>query len=515
MQSNKTSIYETSLPIFHAKQGSEEKKEIPETLLFQEVSLPYIPSLIDFRDLKNNKLYSEEEIKCIKEMKDIKENERTKKYFLQENGLPTAQWDVILRHDDLYAIYKGKDAGHIGKGSYGFAKLAQHLGTGDFFAYKIVAYDERDYKNDHFQHEIDALTAANQLVFSQLRRNNKHKLQYEMLIKLAPGTNVFKLLWGPASVTGARIFTPYISIHFCILAAESLQKLHQANIIHGDLALKNCIYHPSLDNMQYIDLGRTVVLAPKENEKDFPHLAYPEDNRTYYMAPESANGNASRKVDIFGLGIMFADLLKIGSPSEDNSDFYIKDDKVIKLLDTRIKIPSIDLEFKKMIQRMLEFIPSNRPSLEEVITFLYAIQKKYILTGNAVIRTAYIDLHFYCNKTNRDWTPIHLALIKCNEIILVDTNNVYSSRYLEIHRDLEKNYGSIIHHKIIQSKTDNVEMAIRQHIKKRVYALPCSYESLVLNKANIGGKRIFPLETVPPAQSGEVTRIHTSSPSPP
>lgn len=502
-----SSVYTSRLPIFSAKKAREEKKS--ESSLFKEVHLPYIPSIVNFSDLQNNKLYSEKEIECMQEMKDskgikvIKENIRTKKALLQAYGLPTAMRDVILCHDDLYAIYIGKELGRLGEGSYGFAKLAQHLGTEEFFVYKIVKYEDSYYTNVEFQNEVKALTAANQLVFSQLRMNNNMEFQCEMLIKMAPGRNLFTL---SHSLEGKKILTPAISMQVCIVAAESLKSLHDIDVIHGDVMTKNCMYHHATGGAQFIDFGRAVQLAPDENENDFPHL---EGTQIYYLAPEGLNGKISRKVDIFGLGIMLAELLQLGHSIKNNTEFELLDDMDIKALKTKIKIPHIDLAMKKMIERMINDNPSIRPSIEEALYFLYDIQKQYISACNPVICTAYLNLHDYFRGSAIDRTRFLKAMVGYNEVYLVDTNDTYSKHYLEIHRNLELELGPIIKPAIIQAQADKLELAIRQHIEQRVDTLPYSYQHFFVNQQKSGARNIVTLEITPSQKTSYVTTIHT------
>lgn len=222
--------------------------------------ISFIPAQFRQEDQKaNGKLYDDEEITRIfdlSENKNFRDDKRIKKAFFQQQGIQKARWDFIPIPDKKigYIVYKGKNAGHLGSGTYAFTKLAQCSKTGHLCVLKIIKKNNK-YNSKTYKKEIAALKLAGQYIHSYKRKNKNNEDQYEILMELAPGIKMYDFIYdSKIKVTTEELLKQFIAM------AEGVAKLQQQKIIHADLHAKNYMFHRESCTVTPIDFGLAVIL---------------------------------------------------------------------------------------------------------------------------------------------------------------------------------------------------------------------------------------------------------------
>lgn len=375
------------------------------------VEMPYIHPKIQLSDLKENqKLYDENAIKRIRDL-TLPEG-RIKRAQLQAQGIRPAPWDVIKSGDNYYAIYKGKEEiGHLGSGAFGFTKLAQNLTTGEILVLKVMQDPHKELEAD-FAVEKKGLASAEQLVFAHQRAvPRKRKNQYEILMKLAPGTDLFEFVH-----VSQREMPTVRWLDLGISTVEAIDKLHQNNMGHGDLHIKNFMFHPASRTAVPIDFGKAFFLQPTEKQKYIADYEYGRNN-PYYMAPECARGMFSKKTDVFGAGIMLAEMLNLGYwPGGSSKDFITLSSEDTDTLPIKVEPLAVRKQLIDYVTTMLDKNPDRRPSMEEVGVFLKTIRKQYMHTPGLMTRVGYLNLEDYIQANPDEKRAMVLALQNKDEV---------------------------------------------------------------------------------------------------
>ncbi|MCP4351243.1 MAG: AAA family ATPase [Desulfobacterales bacterium] len=129
-----------------------------------------------------------------------------------------------------------------------------------------------------------------------------------VLIYEDPGGKTLKSLIhsAPGSAGGKHIFRFF---EFAVSIAETLDKLHQCNIIHKDINPETILIDPIIWEPVFIDFS-TATILPRENPKILhPHI--PEGTLAY-ISPEQTgrmNRTLDYRTDYYSLGITFYEFL--------------------------------------------------------------------------------------------------------------------------------------------------------------------------------------------------------------
>src|SRR3990167_7335522 len=209
--------------------------------MFREIKttlIPYLHPKVDLSDLhENGKLLSDQEIEIIRRIHH--DDGRLLKRILQRNPeLKGVHFSIQKQDDELYAIYRGKKKDkQLGAGSFGSAKLAQNLNTGQWVVVKIIKADKQPSNQDKdIEIETSALQKVNLFKKNYKRTNKNSQEQFEIIMELGIGNNLEKLSQSPTKLPTQR----WIGI--CIATLRSIKKLHEQGILHCDIKPANLTY---------------------------------------------------------------------------------------------------------------------------------------------------------------------------------------------------------------------------------------------------------------------------------
>ncbi|CCE64865.1 hypothetical protein TPHA_0J00420 [Tetrapisispora phaffii CBS 4417] len=181
-----------------------------------------------------------------------------------------------------------------------------------------------------------------------------------ILLEICPNGSLMDLLKKRKSLTEpeVRFFTTQI--------CGAIKYMHSRRVIHRDLKLGNIFFDKDY-NLKIGDFGLAAVLA-NDRERKYTVCGTPN-----YIAPEVLMGKHtghSYEVDIWSIGVMLYALL-IGKPpfqSKDVNTIYER----IKCCDfTFPKDKYISPEAKILIQDLLSLDPLERPSVDEIIDYVW------------------------------------------------------------------------------------------------------------------------------------------------
>lgn len=181
-----------------------------------------------------------------------------------------------------------------------------------------------------------------------------------ILLEICPNGSLMELLKKRKVLTEpeVRFFTTQI--------CGAIKYMHSRRVIHRDLKLGNIFFDKNY-NLKIGDFGLAAVLA-NDRERKYTVCGTPN-----YIAPEVLMGKHSGhsyEVDIWSIGVMIYALL-IGKPpfqAKDVNTIYER----IKCCDFVFpKEKSISSEAKVLIQDLLSLDPLERPSLTEIMDYVW------------------------------------------------------------------------------------------------------------------------------------------------
>ncbi len=143
-------------------------------------------------------------------------------------------------------------------------------------------------------------------------------------------------------------------LSLAIQIADSLGKIHAANIIHKDINPNNLVFNPATNQLKIIDFGISSRL-PRET----PALKTPEqlEGTLVYISPEQTgrmNRALDYRTDLYSLGVTFYELLTGSLPFEADSPIEIVHCHIAKtptqVCDVKPEVPPIisDIVMKLM-----------------------------------------------------------------------------------------------------------------------------------------------------------------------
>eukprot|EP00245_Coleochaete_scutata_P016665 TRINITY_DN7870_c0_g1_i1.p1 TRINITY_DN7870_c0_g1~~TRINITY_DN7870_c0_g1_i1.p1 ORF type:complete len:537 (+),score=136.56 TRINITY_DN7870_c0_g1_i1:362-1972(+) len=285
----------------------------------------------------------------------------------------------------------------IGKGSYGVVCSAVDSVTGEKVAIKKI--------NDIFEHVSDATRILREIKLLRLLRHPdivevKH-------IMLPPSRREFKDIYVVFELMESDLhqvikanddLTPEHYQFFLYQLLRALKYIHTANVFHRDLKPKNVLANADC-KLKICDFGLARVAF-----NDAPTAIFWTDYvaTRWYRAPELCGSFFSKytpAIDIWSIGCIFAEVLTgrplfpgknvvhqlelmtdlLGSPSAE-SVAKVRNEKARRYLSSMKKKPAIPFTQKfphadplavRLLERMLAFDPSQRPTAEEALADPY------------------------------------------------------------------------------------------------------------------------------------------------
>ena len=177
----------------------------------------------------------------------------------------------------------------------------------------------------------------------------ENRLYY--LLEFAPGNSLFFYLsddWLPER----------LALRFVYYTALAIKYLHDRLIIHRDIKPENILLGENFD-VKLCDFGWSTQL---QSEKDLKTSVC----GTYeYMSPEIMNeATHSFKSDIWGLGILFIEILTGRPPYQANSLEELKHQFLTRKIEISTKISQ---HTRNLIKDMLKIREADRPTIDQVI----------------------------------------------------------------------------------------------------------------------------------------------------
>lgn len=158
-------------------------------------------------------------------------------------------------------------------------------------------------------------------------------------------------------------FDEQMVIRFTHQLATALQHMHSKRIIHRDLKPANILVFS--DNVLKLgDLGLSRHMS-EETYKAFSKVGTP-----LYMSPELIEDSGyDFKADVWSLGCVIYELMTLRSPFQTEEKVTFKD--IFKKINTadyeKISDKLYSEELSELVDKMLQLIPEERSSLEEVV----------------------------------------------------------------------------------------------------------------------------------------------------
>lgn len=251
---------------------------------------------------------------------------------------------------DYYLIKK------LGEGGMGTVYLAIHSLLEKRVALKLLRLDRnRDSKYiSRFEAEMKAIGNLKHANIVAATDAGEVGGRYYLAMEYIEGVDLAKLIkrLGPLSIADA--------CEIIAQASEALHHAHSTGWIHRDVKPSNLMVSSSGD-VKLLDLGLAVATAYRSADSKLTQEGQVVGT-PLYMAPETFDDERSvdSRADLYGLGIVFAELLTGLSPR----DFTADNSSRMEALTSRTDLPS---DLLAVIIRMLDHEPSKRmASAQEV-----------------------------------------------------------------------------------------------------------------------------------------------------
>ncbi len=415
------------------------------------VSIPYLPRQVDLNDVIEVKgklsLLSEDTIQQIRDkIESITTPDtsyRFRKTDLQTNN-PTNTYSIIKIENKYYAVYKGiKQDKALGYGTSGTAKLVLDLETFEWLCLKIQS-ESHQTPEGTIKHIPSLIRAGASIEYKMLeitgngqnwfeRQSPTKGYQFNILTKLAKGNELFVHCNNRQNRGQPDIQWLQMAIDIC----KTIKTLHETHqLLHCDIKTENFIYDAVTGEINIIDFGAACNAAD-------PTLKLVGTRG--FFAPEILDKRKySKKSDIYALGVTLLELLKLGSFTDDMHFIPYVETDIKYRYNKKIKSESARREILKYMHcNMMATDPGKRPDINSVIEFLTNIQKKYLSLQARTIFIGIFNVEEYMNSSVNEKTEIIAALRKADKVVLTDTINRGSKKYIELCR-MFKEDGIII-----------------------------------------------------------------------
>ena len=247
----------------------------------------------------------------------------------------------------------------IGSGSFGTVYKGRHVTTGEVAAVKTISRASLSPKLEVLLGaEVESMRKISSPWVIKLINTFMSERNYYIVMEYCAGDNLETYLANHADVTVETIGRWAREIVEGMLAMQSL------SILHRDLKLANLILtsnHAENAHVKICDFGLARVL-----EEDM--WATTMVGTPLCCAPEILAGSPyDNKVDIWSLGVLLYEMIerKKPFPAESFQELTTMQRSPLSFS------PETDLKARALIQDLLSYIPSKRPSLAEVLSHPY------------------------------------------------------------------------------------------------------------------------------------------------
>ncbi|CAG9335437.1 unnamed protein product [Blepharisma stoltei] len=200
------------------------------------------------------------------------------------------QWFITSQSADITSVYEFER--ELGSGAYGKVFLGREISTNIYRAIKVVQKNRvKDY--DTFCNEIDILKHLDHPnIVNIIETYETNRLCY-LVMELCQGGELFD------RITAHRYLDEVQAAVIMRSLFSAIMYCHDHGVCHRDLKPENCVFVSNEQNsdLKVIDFG----LAKVVDEYEVMHSL---DGTPYYLAPEVIEGNYSKEVDCWSLGVI-------------------------------------------------------------------------------------------------------------------------------------------------------------------------------------------------------------------
>ena len=260
------------------------------------------------------------------------------------------------------------------------------LGSGDYGEVREIKMNGRIYaakitekKKGNFY--LEKLKGPHIIKINKIYEKKLNNIDYNLIVmERAPlkdlGTmnshiheyNIFRLINSPFSEKVGENLLRYLTKQI----VKGLETLERNELVHFDIKPENILIMPGL-KLKLSDFAFLMNLKENKNETKFkipggtPGYVTPE-----YFRNEDVDGDTAKKQDYFALGATLY-MIKMGNQMlkyRKFNDDKMTEDRIIDLLQRDIaniqSHPLIDNDFKSFLCNLIQYIPEERPSFEEI-----------------------------------------------------------------------------------------------------------------------------------------------------
>jgi serine/threonine protein kinase len=278
-----------------------------------------------------------------------------------------------LRATDPTKLGPYRLAGRLGSGGMGVVYLGVSP-TADRFAIKVITpglVGDNEFR-DRFAAEVETLKTVTGSRVARLERANLDDDPPWLAVMFVPGLSLQRQVEeaGPLDVRSGAMLGALI--------VDGLRSVHEAGLVHRDLKPANIMLGPS--GPIVIDFG---LARLREPESHVTATGQPVGTLAY-MSPEQARGerDITTATDVYALGatLVYALTRHTVYPQANPVALLKRIDDPADLPDTT----GVPAAVKSLVDGMLGYEPSTRPSLDEVFHRLVEVATADAVSAEAV-----------------------------------------------------------------------------------------------------------------------------------
>ncbi|CAD8068512.1 unnamed protein product [Paramecium sonneborni] len=262
----------------------------------------------------------------------------------------------------------------VGKGSFGYALLAQALSNKKNYIIKIIDISKMDRKQrEEALNEVHVLKAMRHPYIITYRESFMEKKCLCIVMDYADGGDLYGKIAKQKEL--GILFSEEQILDWFVQMALAMNHIHERKILHRDLKTQN-IFLTSKNDVKIGDFGIARVL---QHTYDCAKTAI---GTPYYLSPEICQEKPyNQKSDIWSLGCILYELTTLNHAF----DALSMKELVLKILrGTYPPIPSqYSSELQSLIADMLIKDPSKRPSIKRILERDFLKQR----IGNLLVST--------------------------------------------------------------------------------------------------------------------------------
>jgi len=260
--------------------------------------------------------------------------------------------------DKMYSIRHDKI---LGRGSYSVVKLATHIQTQTNAAAKVV--DLRSHSRE-FEQEVNALTRVNHPSIVACLHSEKSvdgKIG-TIFLEYLPFPTLYQYIMRKGKRPECFSLTIFAQV------IDAVCHLHSRNVAHNDLKPENLSFNEKKLAVKLFDFGLSESVNPTLTSTNFA-------GSPLYMAPEVLQRERHNPFlsDVWSLGVILYELLTGETPYGNCTTIEQLQDRIF--CDNYIPLPDyLSQGAQDVINKMLSFNPNERPTAEQVQTYIRALR---------------------------------------------------------------------------------------------------------------------------------------------